>query len=206
MILSIAGLIFAYILGSIPSAVWIGQAVFNIDVRRHGSGNAGATNTFRVLGWKPGVLVFVFDTIKGFLAVFLLQYFSMFDPQYDTLYYIAGSLLAVLGHIYPILAGFNGGKGVATMLGVILALHPPGAAIALGVFLLVFFTTQYVSAGSLAAAVTFPLVIILFFPCVDIYLQAFAILLATILFLSHRGNIKRLIDGSENKVRIFGKH
>ena len=206
MILTILTIVLAYFLGSVPTAVWIGKARYNLDVREHGSGNAGATNTFRVLGWKPGLVVFLLDTFKGFMAVYITQISGIANHEYAALFYIASGLLAVLGHIYPILAGFNGGKGVATMLGIILALHAPGALIALGVFALIFFTTQYVSLGSLAAAVTYPLVIFVFFTDTDIYLKVFSILLAAILFLSHRGNIVRLVKGDESKVRIYEKH
>lgn len=205
MIIPVATVILAYILGSVPTAVWIGKLRYNLDVREHGSGNAGATNTFRVLGWKPGILVFLTDTIKGFLAVYLTQISGIADNEYAALFYIGSGLLAVVGHIYPILAGFDGGKGVATMLGVILALHSPGALIALGVFAVIFFATQYVSLGSLAAAVTYPLVIFLFFPETDLYLKIFAIVLAGILFWSHHSNIGRLLKGTENKVKIYGK-
>lgn len=206
MILTILTIVLAYFLGSVPTAVWIGKARYNLDVREHGSGNAGATNTFRVLGWKPGLVVFLLDTFKGFMAVYITQISGIANHEYAALFYIASGLLAVLGHIYPILAGFNGGKGVATMLGIILALHAPGALIALGVFALIFFTTQYVSLGSLAAAVTYPLVIFVFFTDTDIYLKVFSILLAAILFLSHRGNIVRLVKGDESKVRIYEKY
>ncbi len=206
MILTILTIVLAYFLGSVPTAVWIGKVRYNLDVREHGSGNAGATNTFRVLGWKPGLVVFLIDTFKGFMAVYITQISGIANHEYAALFYIASGLLAVLGHIYPILAGFNGGKGVATMLGIILALHAPGALIALGVFALIFFTTQYVSLGSLAAAVTYPLVIFVFFTDTDIYLKVFSILLAAILFLSHRGNIVRLVKGDESKVRIYEKH
>lgn len=205
MVITIATILLAYILGSVPTAVWIGKARYNKDVREHGSGNAGATNTFRVLGWKPGVIVFLTDTVKGFLAVYFTQISGIASHEYAALFYIAAGLLAVLGHIYPILAGFNGGKGVATMLGVVLALHTPGALIALGVFAIIFFTTQYVSLGSLASAVTYPLVIFIFFPETDLYLKSFAVILAAILFLSHRGNIARLVRGQESKARIYGK-
>lgn len=205
MIISFATLAFAYILGSIPSAVWLGRAIFNKDVRKHGSGNAGATNTFRVLGWKPGILVFIIDTIKGFTAVYLLRFTEAANQEYASVFYIAAGLLAVLGHIYPVFAQFKGGKGVATMLGIILSIHLPGALIALGVFMMVFFSTQYVSLGSLAAAVAFPLSVIFIYTDTDIYLKGFSLLLATILFLSHTNNIRRLMHGRERKIKINEK-
>lgn len=199
-------LLFAYILGSVPSAVWIGKAFFGKDVRDHGSGNAGATNTFRVLGWKPGSIVFGLDTLKGFLAVYLLNFSKVNDYEYGVFFYFGAGLLAIIGHIYPLFAQFKGGKGVATMLGVILGIHPIPAGLALAVFVFVFFTTQYVSLGSLSAALAFPALVFTMYPETNVYLKGFAILLALILFLSHRANIRRLLSGTENRIKIYGKH
>ncbi|PLX15181.1 MAG: acyl-phosphate glycerol 3-phosphate acyltransferase [Salinivirgaceae bacterium] len=205
MILIIGLLLLAYLLGSVPSAVWIGKTFFDKDVREHGSGNAGATNTFRVLGWKPGSIVFAIDTLKGFLAVYLLNFSDASKYEYGTFFFIGAGLLAVFGHIYPLFAQFKGGKGVATMLGVILGLHPVPGALALSVFVIVFFTTQYVSLGSLLAGLSFPILVFVLYPGTDNYMKGFAILLASILFFSHRANIKRLLTGTENRAKIYGK-
>ncbi len=205
MALIILTLLFAYILGSIPSAVWIGKTFYSIDVRDYGSGNAGATNTFRVLGWKPGIIVFIIDTIKGFFAVYLLNFTPILKYDFATLLLIIAAILAVTGHIFPLFARFKGGKGVATMLGVVLAIHPVAGLWALGAFAVVFFTLQYVSLGSLVAALVFPMVIFVFYPEEDIYMKIFAIVLALVLFFSHRSNIKRLINRTENKAKIYGK-
>jgi glycerol-3-phosphate acyltransferase PlsY len=136
----------AYLLGSIPSAVWIGKSWYGIDVREHGSKNAGATNTFRVLGKRAGIIVLLIDIIKGFLAVLLpgilLQSdaFGVNSVSEDTLIplKIIVAILAVLGHVFPVFANFNGGKGVATSLGVIIGIHPPAAGICVLIFLIVF--------------------------------------------------------------------
>ncbi len=201
----IPALIFSYLLGSIPSAVWIGKTFYSIDVREHGSGNAGATNTFRVLGWKPGIVVFIIDTIKGFLAVYLLNFTPAATSDYSTLFLIAAAFLAVVGHIFPLFAKFKGGKGVATMLGVVLAIHPVAGIWALSAFIVVFLISQYVSLGSLVAGIVFPIVIFVFYPEVDIYMEVFAIVLSFLLIFSHRTNIKRLLNGTENKAKIYGK-
>jgi glycerol-3-phosphate acyltransferase PlsY len=206
MILIAGLLLLAYLLGSVPSAVWIGKSFFGKDVREHGSGNAGATNTFRVLGWKPGSIVFTLDTIKGFLAVYAINYTTANEYKYGTFFFIIAGLLAVMGHIYPVFAQFRGGKGVATMLGVILGIHPVPAALALSVFIIVFVLTRFVSLGSLSAAVSFPLLIFILYPETDIYLKGFSVLLASILFFSHRANIKRLLMGTENRISFSGKH
>ncbi|MDA3865856.1 MAG: glycerol-3-phosphate 1-O-acyltransferase PlsY [Salinivirgaceae bacterium] len=205
MILIVVGLVIAYLLGSIPSAIWIGKSFFNKDVREHGSGNAGATNTFRVLGWKPGVIVFIIDTIKGFFAVYIMGLLSTSMPEYTTLVSIVAGLMAVIGHIYPVFAQFRGGKGVATMLGIILGIHPAAALLSLAVFAVTFLITQYVSAGSMMAALSFPIFVFFVFHPDDVYLRIFSLLLATILFYSHRTNISRLIKGTESKIRLYGK-
>ena len=123
--------IIAYLLGSIPTAVWVGRAKYGIDVREHGSKNAGATNTFRVLGKKAGITVLSIDVLKGFTASFLPYLFNVGEWQSERLItvQILASILAVVGHVFPVFVGFRGGKGVATSLGVIIGLHPPAAGI-----------------------------------------------------------------------------
>lgn len=197
--------IIAYLLGSIPTAVWVGRAKYGIDVREHGSKNAGATNTFRVLGKKAGITVLSIDVLKGFTASFIPYVLSVGEWQSEKLItvQILASILAVVGHVFPILAGFRGGKGVATSLGVIIGLHPPAAGICIAVFLIVFILSNYVSLGAICAALTFPVSIYFIFGITSVWLNGFAILLSALVIIAHRKNIKRLIDGNENKMNLF---
>ncbi|MDR0803246.1 glycerol-3-phosphate 1-O-acyltransferase PlsY [Fluviicola sp.] len=196
----------AYFLGSIPTAVWLGRAKYDLDVREHGSKNAGATNTFRVLGKKAGRVVLSIDILKGMLAV-LLPFFVLpfsFSSPHLTHIQLVASFMAVLGHVFPIFAGFKGGKGVATSLGVIVGLQPLAAGICLIVFLVVFIFTHYVSLGSVSAAVAFCCCLWLF-PINTYALPVFGSLLALIVIFAHRKNIRRLLDGTENKMNLFKK-
>lgn len=196
----------AYFLGSIPTAVWVGRAKYDLDVREHGSKNAGATNTFRVLGKKAGRVVLTIDILKGMLAV-LLPFFVLpvqFSDPHLTHIQLVASFFAVLGHVFPIFAGFKGGKGVATSLGVIVGLQPLAAAICLVVFLIVFISTQYVSLGSISAAIVFSGCLWLF-PINTLALPIFGSVLAFIVIFAHRKNIKRLLDGTESKMNLFKK-
>jgi glycerol-3-phosphate acyltransferase PlsY len=196
----------AYLLGSIPTAVWVGKRFFNLDVREHGSKNAGATNTFRVLGKKPGIAVLSIDVIKGLLAVLLPQ-LVLTNISYDTLINIkiVAAILVILGHVFPLFAGFRGGKGVATSLGVIFALHPPAAFICLGIFLLVFLISHFVSLGAMVTAVCFPLLIIFLFKETSYSLIIFSIVIGVAVVATHKKNIKRLLDGCENKMYLIKK-
>ncbi|MFB6258732.1 MAG: glycerol-3-phosphate 1-O-acyltransferase PlsY [Flavobacteriales bacterium] len=196
----IGGLLLAYLIGAIPSAFLIGKALHNIDLREHGSKNLGATNTFRVLGWKKGLFVLAIDILKGWAVVFLIPLFL--SP-------IAGSLImlrlilgatAVLGHIFPVYMNFKGGKGVATVLGVVLAIHYAAALICLGIFLVLFLLTRYVSLGSIAAACSFPVLVILVFRAQDPALIHFSWAFALLILLTHHKNIERLIRNQENKL------
>lgn len=196
----------AYFLGSIPTAVWVGKAKYGLDIREHGSKNAGATNTFRVLGKKAGRVVLTIDIIKGMIAV-LLPYFVLpypFSDAHLTHIQLVASFLAVLGHVFPVFAGFKGGKGVATSLGVIIGLQPVAAAICMVVFLAVFISSNYVSLGSISAAVAFSISLWLF-PINTYALPIFGSLLAAIVIFAHRKNIKRLLDGTESKMNLFKK-
>lgn len=196
----------AYFLGSIPTAVWIGRAKYGIDVREHGSNNAGATNTFRVLGKKAGKAVLAIDVLKGFTAV-MLPYFILpygFADPHLTHIQLLASFMAVLGHVFPIFAGFKGGKGVATSLGVIIGLQPVASAICLVFFLLVFIASNYVSLGSIAAAFAFSISLWMF-PINTYALPIFGSLLAAIVVFAHRKNIKRLLEGTEKKMNLFKK-
>lgn len=206
-ILSVIGLaILAYLLGSIPSAVWVGKALHNVDVREHGSGNAGATNTFRVLGKKAGIIVMAMDILKGLAAASLILFLGpkveKESFQYVNLQLLFG-FLAVIGHLFPIFAQFRGGKGIATLFGMILAIHYPAALLCLGFFLLVLYTTRYVSLGSILAAISFPVGLVYIFHEKTPLFVAFAISAALLVVLTHQKNIKKLVQGTENKANIL---
>ena len=197
--------LFAYLLGSIPTAVWVGRLKYDLDVREHGSKNAGATNTFRVLGKKAGIAVLSVDIIKGGLAVLLPFIFLPYGWSNDHIIHlkIVCGIVAVLGHIFPVFAGFNGGKGVATSLGVILGIHPLAALICIGLFLIIFIASHYVSLGAIIASSSFPISIVFLFHNTNISLTVFSIVLASAVIILHHNNIKRLIHGEENKMNLF---
>jgi glycerol-3-phosphate acyltransferase PlsY len=197
----------AYLLGSIPTAVWVGKRFFGLDVREHGSKNAGATNTFRVLGKKPGIIVLSVDVLKGLIAVLLPQIILGNDLTYNEIINIkiVGAVMVIVGHVFPLFAGFKGGKGVATSLGVIFALHPPAAFICLGIFLTVFLISHFVSLGAIITAISFPLLIILVFKETSLPLMIFSIVIGVAVVITHKKNIKRLIDGCENKMYLIKK-
>ena len=201
-LLALAG---AYAIGSIPSAVWIGQALYGIDVREYGSGNAGATNTYRVLGYKWGTVVMVVDMLKGFAAVKLayLLPFYVVDEFARTNFQIGLGLCAVLGHIYPIWAQFRGGKGVATLFGLVLGISPWTALCCIGVFSLVLFLTRFVSLSSILASLAFPVFILVIFNVDNHAYRIFAVVVALLVILTHQKNISRLLKGSENKAPIL---
>ena len=195
----------AYILGSVPTAVWIGKTFFDKDVRDYGSGNAGSTNAFRVLGVKAGISVFIIDVLKGFLAVNII-YLADFSDQSPGVHITFGLILgiaALAGHIFPVFAGFKGGKGVATLMGVILAIHPYSALIAAAVFVITLLISRYVSLSSILAGIAFPLLIIFVFHVNTLSLVIFSLLVAVLLLFTHRDNIKRLIRNEENKANLF---
>lgn len=198
-------ILLAYLLGSIPTAVWVGKSWYAIDVREHGSKNAGATNTFRVLGKKPGIIVLIIDIIKGAIASLLPFYFYTGTTDQVVNLQIITSIVAVVGHVFPCFANFKGGKGVATSLGVIIGLHPAAAGICMVVFLLVFLTSHYVSLGAMIGAITFPLSIVFVFHTHSFWLIVFAHVLAFLVILAHRKNIQRLLKGEESKMRVFKK-
>ncbi len=191
----------AYLLGSLPFSVWMGRIFFDKDVREHGSGNAGTTNVMRVLGVKAGIPVLILDMLKGWFAVTLSR-FQTGIPEGDErwmLLSIGLGAAAVIGHIYPVFAGFRGGKGVATIAGVCISLHPVATLLSLGVFIIVLLLFRYVSLGSIAAGISFPLWII-FFPGTNyLSLKLFSVVAALLLLFTHRKNIKRLLKGEEKK-------
>lgn len=194
----------SYLFGSIPTSVWIGKAFYNIDVREFGSGNAGATNTFRVLGKKAGVPVLILDILKGSAAV-LLAYFSGFDIEStDFIHLQLGlGLAALIGHIFPVFAGFRGGKGVATIVGIVACIVPLPCALSLAVFLLVLFSLRMVSLASMAAGISFPLILNLYFGNTNPVLSVFSIVVSVLLIITHRKNIRRILNKEESKVQLF---
>ena len=201
---NILAFVIAYLLGSIPSAVWFGQIFYKVDVREFGSGNSGATNTFRVLGRKAGIIVLLMDILKGWCAVKLGLLFDDATISESQLieFQLGLGIAAVLGHIFPIYAGFRGGKGIATLLGLMLAIHPKAAMLALIVFLLVFLLTRYVSLGSMSAALSFPLIIIVVFESTITSLIIFSLFIAILVLVTHQKNIERLLRKDESRARI----
>ena len=199
-------LLLAYLIGAIPSSVWIGMRFYGIDVREHGSGNAGATNTFRVLGKKAGIPVLIIDILKGFTAVnlvFLQSKFGINDIVPLTNLKLAFGFSAVIGHVFPVFAGFRGGKGIASLLGIVLAIHPAAALCALGIFLIVLLSSKYVSLGSLIAGVCFPILVIFVFGNRVPSLMIFSGVVAVLIVITHQKNIDRLWHRNENKTYLF---
>lgn len=194
--------IIAYMLGSIPAAVWIGKKFHNIDVREHGSGNAGTTNTIRVLGWKTGIPVLIIDLGKGWLATMLPVFFHLAPPESASItnYQILAGVTAIVGHIFPLFAGFRGGKGVATVFGALLALQPLLTVSCFGVFLIVLFFTGIVSVSSMSAGLAFPVLLFVLFDNPSVIFKIFSILVAVALLITHRKNIGRLLRGEEKKL------
>lgn len=200
-------IILSYIIGSIPTSVWVSKWFYDIDIRDYGSGNAGATNTYRILGAKMGTFVMVVDILKGVLAtsLYLMIPYYMHDEWDRTNFMIGLGLAAVLGHIFPIWADFRGGKGVATLFGMVLAIQPLVALCCVGVFLLVLFLTRFISLSSILASVAFAVFILFIFNEKETLYRAFAIVVALMVMLTHQKNIGRLLRGSESKVPIL-KH
>lgn len=202
----IISLLVSYLLGSIPSAVWIGQYFYNIDVREHGSGNSGATNTFRVLGKKAGIPVLLIDIFKGFAAVQLVA-FSDYKPTSEAFvsFQIVLGISALMGHIFPVFAGFRGGKGIATLLGVILAIHPIAAFFSMLVFIVVLLLSRYVSLSSILAGLSFPFIILLVFKTNNTSLVIFAFSIAALVLITHQKNIERLLRNEESRANLIPK-
>jgi len=209
MIINILKIVAAYLLGSIPSALWIGKLTKGIDVREHGSRNAGATNTMRVLGVKIGIPVLLIDVFKGFTAVKIALLFPVFEA--GTNLFVNFQLLlgaaAVLGHVFPIFAGFRGGKGVATIVGVLLALHWQATITAIVIFLISLVISKYVSLSSLLMGISFPISTLLIYKsdADSISLKIFSIVVCILIFVTHRKNISRLLNGKENKATFLFK-
>ncbi len=214
--------VLSYLVGSIPTSIIVARMKKGIDIRQHGSGNAGGTNVIRVLGWKAGVFVILMDMAKGLFATIVVARlmhgaipFENTTPFDDfTVVQIIAGCSAMLGHIWTLFAGFKGGKGIATAGGMLIGIAPVEVAVSLGVFAIVFVISQYVSLGSLSAAIAFPLT--MFFRenvfLVDIQgyntLIYFSIAIALLIVYTHRSNIRRLLRGTENRIttiRLFRK-
>jgi glycerol-3-phosphate acyltransferase PlsY len=200
--------VIAYLIGSFPSALWFGKLFHGIDIRNYGSHNAGATNTFRVLGKKLGWLVLFCDISKGVLCAclpfFFKDYFMGFKDEELILQLITG-FTSVIGHVFPIYAGFRGGKGVATSLGIIFGINPLGALFCLFIFLAVFLTFRFVSLGAITASITLPFVSYYILKEDQRIMIIFTILLALVVIVAHRKNIKRLMKGEESKMNLLKK-
>ncbi len=210
-------MLISYLLGSIPGSLWTGKFVYGVDLRNYGSGNAGATNAFRVLGWKAGVISTVVDLGKGLLAAGVVAPLLRIDPipmwglvpwQAATVVCLVAGVVAIIGHMFPIWANFQGGKGMNTAAGVLFALTPITTAITLGVFFLVLISFRYVSLASMTAAIAFPSTVairryLFDIESLDPSLLVFGAVMAAGIIVAHRSNIKRLLRGNENRVSSF---
>jgi glycerol-3-phosphate acyltransferase PlsY len=198
-------IIVAYLIGSIPTSVWVSKHFFGIDIREYGSGNAGATNTFRVLGSKWGSFVMLVDVIKGVVAtsLYLLLPHYLTNELQRTNFMLGLGMASILGHIFPIWANFKGGKGVATLLGMAVAIQPIVAACCIGVFLIVLFLTRFVSLSSILAGIAFMVFILFVFNEQQTFYRIFAVLVALMVVLTHQKNIGRIFNGTESKVPIL---
>ncbi len=199
----------SYLLGSIPSAVWIGRRYHGIDVRDHGSGNAGATNTFRVLGVKTGIAVLAIDMVKGLVAV-SFAYVMVPQGEWGNILIVNLKLLfgisAVIGHIFPIFAQFRGGKGIATLLGLVIGLDYRLAISCAIIFIAILLLTRYVSLGSMLATLSFPITAYFLFHREEPLLIAFGLAASIMVIVTHHKNILKLIRGEENKAKLFKRY
>lgn len=205
----ILSIIIAYLLGSIPSAVWYGLRFYNVDVRKHGSGNAGATNTFRVLGKRAGTIVMLVDILKGLsatmLAFFLIRMHAIDHGQLVEYKLLLG-VVAVIGHVFPLYTNFKGGKGVATLLGMVVSIQPLVALSCIIIFLLSLTFSKYVSLSSLLATLAFPLLLMIPpFKTDEPILIFFGFLMFIVLAITHKKNIRRLFNGDENRTYLWAK-
>ncbi|MEQ8243337.1 glycerol-3-phosphate 1-O-acyltransferase PlsY [Fulvivirga sp.] len=203
----LVGIFLAYILGSIPTAVWFGKMMYGIDVREHGSGNPGATNTFRVLGKRAGTIVMLADIIKGMLATsvaVLLLRLNLIEEQNLVTFKLIFGVVAVFGHIFSVFLNFKGGKGVATLLGMMIAIHYEVALLCIVVFLISLIVTKYVSLSSIISALAFPtfLLFIPRFKTNEPLLIIFGFFLFIIIVWTHHKNIKRIAVGEESKTYL----
>jgi glycerol-3-phosphate acyltransferase PlsY len=203
--------VIAYFTGSVSTAIFVSKRFFNIDIREYGSKNAGATNILRVLGPKAALPVFIFDLLKGVAAVLLIR---LTDLEHETNPYVSYQILlgicVVMGHIFPIFAKFKGGKGVATTAGVILAMHPYAMLMVFGIFGFCLLVSRYVSLSSITAAICFPIIVIIVFgeffnEYETLTMKIFSVIAAIMIILTHRNNIRRLLNGTESKINFNKK-
>ena len=200
-------IIISYLLGSFPSAILVGKLFYNIDVREFGSGNAGATNTFRVLGKKAGLPVLFFDVFKGFISVNLIVFLDIIPYSMDGVFelQLTFGIAAVIGHLFPVFTGFRGGKGIATLLGILIAIHPFAAFYSSLVFVIIFLIFKFVSLASILASFSFPILIYLLSDSSSNSLIIFSIFVPILTLITHQKNIERLIRGEESKAKILKK-
>ncbi|MEY2792759.1 MAG: Glycerol-3-phosphate 1-O-acyltransferase [Bacteroidota bacterium] len=202
--------IFSYILGSIPTALWYGEKYHNADIRTLGSGNAGATNTFRVFGKKAGTIVLAIDAFKGFFATSLaaiLFYFGLIDWETCVSLKIIFGFLAIIGHLLPIFCDFKGGKGVATLLGMALCLHPSAAFWSILLFLVIFVISHYVSLASIVASFAFPIMMVCKTFGEELPITIiFGFFVTFLVIYTHRKNIERIFNGTENRMYLFPRN
>ncbi len=210
-------IVLSYLIGSLPTAVWVGKLIYKVDIREHGSGNAGATNTFRVLGWKCGVFVSLIDIFKGFVATFYISQIGFLAGEIpitidiwnmDVFMRVVAGLFAVVGHMYPVFAGFKGGKGVITAAGMLYGIEPLSISLALTVFGIILFTSRYVSLASIIASFSYPIFLLILrygfgMDYLDGSLMVFSSVVALGIILKHIPNIRRLIQGTENRIKSF---
>lgn len=198
-------ILLAYLIGSIPTALIISRKYFGIDIREYGSGNMGATNTFRILGQKYGTVVMIADILKGAIAVGLYNFFPHYiSNELDRTNLMIGlGLASVLGHIFPIWAQFKGGKGIATLFGMILAVQPVVAASCVVVFLLVLLFTRYISLSSILAGIALPICVLWVYNEKEVFYRVFAVAVSCLVVLTHQKNISRLLKGNESRVPIL---
>ena len=210
-------IIISYLIGAIPSSIWYGKLFRGVDIRDHGSGNAGATNTFRILGWKAGTIVLLFDFGKGLfttLVISQLAYSIGSGPvalyegwDIHAMVMIFCGVSAVFGHMFPIYSNFSGGKGAATACGMLYGIEPLSISIALSVFLIVMFTSRYVSLASISASFVYPFTQLTLRYGFDWHIDGSIIIFSSVIafgiIIKHKGNIRRLLDGNENRVKSF---
>ena len=200
-------ILIAYLLGSFPSAILIGKIFYKIDVREFGSGNAGATNTFRVLGKKAGLPVLFLDVLKGFLSVNLIAFLDLIPFSIDGIFelQLTFGIAAVIGHLFPVFTGFRGGKGIATLLGILIGIHPTAAICSSLVFIIIFLIFKFVSLASIIASLSFPILIYLLSDYTPNSLIIFSIFVPVLSLITHQKNIERLVRGEETKAKILKK-
>lgn len=213
-------IVLAYLVGSIPTSIIVSKLTKGIDIRDYGSGNAGGTNVMRVLGWKQGLFVMILDALKGVLAVVVVARLFSGDVPFNnatpfddfTLIQIFAGIAAVVGHIWTVFAGFRGGKGIATALGMLLMIATIDMLIAVGAFIIVVYVSRYVSLGSIIAAVVVPLALVVRENVFNVDIQGyntilpFIIITSLLVIFTHRKNLVKLLNGNESKITFSKKN